>query len=192
MRAWIIKSKMGAAAKLVMILLFWFLIGLVWASFYDLIYDTLPTMYPIPVAQDSGTWNNLLWIWGLGCVIIALGGGLSLLSDGNINAIIGLNVMVLSAWLILLLIWIMLWVPINDTIPTALGAAPRANLSDWDNGFTFLMLGFALISIIGSGGISFGGTSRGRSRQKTQFEEKITIQYRDKPRYKAKYLYPRE
>ena len=181
---------MGAAAKIVMMLLFWFLIGIVWASLYSLIYIQIPASNPIPIAEDSGTWNTLLWIWGLGCVILAIGGGISLLSDGNINAIIALNVLVLTAWIMILLLWSMLWVPINDTLPTMTGQTPRANLADWDNGFTFLMLGFALISIVGSGGISFG--RRGRRREKTRFEEKITIQYRDGPRYKTKYTYPME
>lgn len=177
---------MSAAVKLVMVILFWFLIGIVWASLYSTIYELIPTSNPTAIASSGDTWTTLLWIWNIGCVIIAIGGAFCLINDGNVSAIIGLDVCVLSAWLVLILFWAYLYVPINITIPTAFNTTTNEYLQFYNNGTIFFMLFMGLIAILGVGSASFGG--RGKAA-KTKIIRESRMMFVNEPQYESKNLY---
>jgi hypothetical protein len=151
---------MSAATKLLLTLLFLFLTGLIWAAFYDTIFTNLPAANPYVIANDGGTWNTILWNWGVVAVIIAIGAALNLLGEGNINSGIQVNAGVLCMELILVVLWISLWVPMNVTIPAAFGATPQ--IANYDNVFLFFMFGLDIVALIASGTVRIlsGGNRR--------------------------------
>ncbi len=176
---------MTGASKLITIIMFWFILGVVWASLYDFINTTIPTANPVAITNSGTTWTTLLWVWNIGIVVLAVGGAFCLINDGNIGAIISLDCVVLSAWIVILLLWAYLYTPVNITIPTGFGTTTNQYLTFWDNGALFLMGSFGLISVLGVGSLSFGG--RGRPRQRIIRESRNI--FVNEPRYATKTLY---
>lgn len=177
------------AVKLVTILMFWFILGVLWASLYEYINTTIPAANTTAITNSGDTWTTILWVWNIGCVILAIGGAFVLINDGNIGGIIALDCTILSTWLITIIVWAYLYEPINITMPTAMGTTPNQYLGFWNNGAIFIVLSMALISLLGMGSISFSRSGRPKERIHVQRE---TI-YRNAPQYESRttYHYPR-
>lgn len=142
------------ANPLISILVSWFVLGFLWASLYDTINTTLPNMAPIALSESGGTWNILLWIWNAGIVILALATAIASFK-GRTTAGIVSAVEVFTCWTLLIFIWIVLYTPINSTIPNALNAwahamnpayvAPTYLLGYYNNGAIILMVGLGVV-----------------------------------------------
>lgn len=182
---------MASASKIILALLFLLLIGIVWAAFYEIIYIQQPAANPAVIAADGGTWNIILWLWGLSAVIIGLGVSIGLLSDGNINPIIQINSACFCVNLLLVVLWINMWVPMNVLIPGSL--EEDANIVAYDNFFLFIMFGMDLLALICGGTIRvFSSSGRSPKPRSSRPSPRIIVREFREPKYAAKYNYRRE
>jgi len=182
---------MASASKIILALLFLLLIGIVWAAFYPVIYVQQPAANPYVMAADWGTWNIILWLWGLSAVIIGLGVSIGLLSDGNINPIIQINAACFCVNLLLVILWINMWVPMNVLIPASLGQ--DANIVAYDNFFLFIMFGMDLLALICGGTVRvFSSSGRSPKPRSSRPGPRIIVREFRQPKYSAKYTYRRE
>ena len=146
---------MSAATKLIAIILLWGVMGLVWASFNDVITTTLPASFPTPTTTDADTWNTLLFIWTWGAVILAASSGMAIMGGSRIGGIIRANVLIFSVWITILFLWPMFWSMLNFDLQTATNQATNTTTAQYDAVMEFLMIGLALIAIVATGGVSF-------------------------------------
>ena len=180
---------MASASKIILALLFLFLIGIVWAAFYNVIYVQQPAANPYVIATDGGTWNIILWLWGLSAVIIGLGIGIGLLSDGNINPIIQINAAYFCVNLLLVILWINMWVPMNVLIPGSLHE--DANIVAYDNFFLFIMFGMDMLALICGGTVRvFSSSGRAPKPRYSRSKPQIIIKEFRNPKYESKFTYP--
>ncbi len=180
---------MASASKIILALLFLFLIGIVWASMYTIIYVQQPTANPYVMTADAGTWNIILWLWGLDAVIIGLGVSIGLLSDGNINPIIQINAACFCVNLLLVILWINLWVPMNVLLPGSLHQ--DANIVTYDNFFLFIMFGMDMLALICGGTVRvFSSSGRSPKPRYSRPSPRIIVREFRQPKYESKYTYP--
>ena len=179
---------MASASKIIIALLFLLLIGIVWAALYDVIYVQQPAVNPYVIATDGGTWNIILWLWGLDAVIIGLGVAIGVLSDGNINPIIQINAVSFCVNLLLVLLWINMWVPMNVLVPGSLGRDP--NIVAYDNFFLFIMFGMDLLALLAGGTVRiFSSSGRTARRSYKQSEPRVIIKQYHEPKFESKQVY---
>jgi len=142
---------------LVTVIVAWFVLGFIWAGFYDTINTDIPSSFPGGLSESPGTWGVLLWIWNAGVLMLALSIAFAAFKPAS-NQGPSMNPAILSAveifvcWTILIILWAALYTPINHTIPDAFksfgGDPPGYLLSYYNSGTMLLMVGLG-IAVIG-------------------------------------------
>jgi len=133
-----------------------FVLGLIWAALYDTINTTLPTMFPVPIAESNSTWCVLQWIWNISVVAIALSIGIAAMGGQRRNQYgpsvtppILVGFIVFVCWTTIILLWAAFYNPIFHTIPTAFAAfdptpAPTYLLTFYNSGCILMTIGLGM------------------------------------------------
>jgi hypothetical protein len=151
------------ANSFITLVMAWIAIGLVWAVFYDPLNNTLPAQYPGGPVNSPGTWSILLWIWNCSALLMGLTMAFSAGKPAKNQYGPSIVPAVLSACELLVLmtslifLWLVLFTPINITIPGTFNAwaesinpaysAPTYLLDIYNSCTVFLMIGFCIAGI---------------------------------------------
>ena len=158
-----------SAAKIIGILIFWAVIGIIWATLNDNIMLQIPTMFPQPVADDAETWSLIQFFWALTPVIVAIGTASSVLGGRGLSPVIGGAVILFTSVFMLSFIWAAFWAPVNITIPDAFAAGfgvtsnQKENLQVYDTAFLLAIVLFSLITLLVGGQAQLGRGKKIRS-----------------------------
>jgi hypothetical protein len=137
------------------VLLSWFVLGLLWAALYDTINNTLPTLFPVGMAESNPTWCVLQWIWNLSAVIIALNIGIAAMRPAKNQYVSSISGPVITGficftcWTTIILLWAILYNPIFHIIPDAFAsfsaaAAPAYLLTFYNQGCILMTVGLGI------------------------------------------------
>ena len=150
------------AAKIIGILIFWAVIGIIWATLNDNIMAQIPTMFPQPVTEDAETYSLMQFFWTLSPVIVAIGTASSVLGGRGLSGVIGGAVILFTSIFMLTFIWAAFWTPVNITIPDAFAAGfgattnQKENLAVYDTSFLLAVVLFSLIILLVGGDAQIG------------------------------------
>lgn len=143
------------ANPLLTALLSWFVLGLLWAALYDTVNNTLPTLFPVGIAESNSTWCVLQWVWNISAVVIALSIGIGAMRSSrnqysqSISGPVITGFIVFVCWTVIILLWSIMYNPLFHIIPTAFAhfspvAAPAYLLIFYNNGFILMTVGLGI------------------------------------------------
>lgn len=165
---------MASAAKIIGVLIFWGIIGIIWAVLNENVIQQIPTMFPEAVTQDAGAWEINLWIWQLSIILVAIGSAISILGDSSMPRVIAGETLIFTGLFMLIFIWGAFWQVTNVTLPSAFAAGfgttsnEKSNLGVYDAAFQVGMLGLALVSLLVGGSVQIGGGGKRIPRNTTR------------------------
>jgi hypothetical protein len=143
------------ANPLLTALLSWFVLGLLWAALYDTVNNTLPTLFPVGMAESNSTWCVLQWVWNISAVLIALSIGIGAMRASrnqygtSISGPVITGFIVFVCWTTIILLWSILYNPLFHIIPAAFAhfspvTAPAYILTFYNSGCVLLTVGLGL------------------------------------------------
>ena len=180
---------MSDMARLLTVIIYIGLMGLIYAQLYDQIHTVIPNTFPEAITEDLATWTMFLWIYDNTCVLIAVGASINLLSGKNIARPIIASTIFFIGIVICLYMWAFNYYPLLHLIPDALSSQPKLtsmpgiSVQRYDMGFTIFIIGFCILMIVLG---SYPGRGGGSKQQKTKVITKKEVVYRNKPKYSAK------
>jgi len=134
-----------------------FLIGLIWAALYDTVNADIPNQNPVGPSERPNTWYVMSWLWNAFVPLVCLSLGIASLSKKGsyVGSTIGFASLVFVSWTLLIIMWLVLFSPLNHTIPDAFytfsGTFPPTYVSSFfDNGILLIMCGMGAVMLVRS------------------------------------------
>ena len=143
------------AKSFIALIMFWGVLGLVWAALNDTVTVTVPNSFTYAITDGATTWELLKYIWLIGMPLIAVGTGLAALSQRNqysLGAALKANVLVLVIWFMTIIVWAAMYQMVNSQLPNAFTGFYDFSSMSWlkdayNTGTVLFMVGMAVIGV---------------------------------------------